>query len=356
MANEVLNAVLSSEAARRGDGCSVRSIGWGPWEGGMVTKALEKHFRERGVTLIPLAVGARMFVEELDARGGDVMTVIGASAGEGALGGGTTPSARLDIHVSAASHPYLADHRVAGVVVVPVVLAAEWLVRAAYACRPDLVCTAVRDLKVLRGIKLDQFDGRGHWLKATATQVSNGQGAILSVELRGENDAFHYSATIQMSVDPTTGGSLRKPGEGIDLAALTKVEPYDGGTLFHGPRFQIIKNLDGVSEGGVAATLARTSDVGWEGGGWRIDPAPLDGALQMALLWADKVLGGASLPMAVGELRLHRPTADLGTLHATLKKRDVRDSRSFSDVAFVDASGEVVAEMLGVETVRIPSA
>ena len=321
----------------------------------MVTKALEKHFRERGVALIPLAVGARMFVEEIDGAGGDVMTVIGGSAGEGALGtGGSHGSgrARLDVHVSAASHPYLADHRVAGTVVVPVVLAAEWLVRVAYACRPDLVCTAVRDLKVLRGVKLDRFDRGGHWLSARATQVSNGRGALLAVELRGENDAFHYSATIQMSAAATVAGA--DVGAGLDRAGLTPVSPYASTTLFHGPRFQIIQSLDGVSDGGAAGTLLRTLDLGWEGGGWRIDPAPLDGALQMALLWSDRVLGGASLPMAVGELLLHRGTSDTGTWRATLKKRDVRGSRSFSDVSFVDASGEIVAEMRGVETVRIP--
>ena len=44
----------------------------------MVTPALERHFRERGVALIPLATGAKMFVDEVSALGGDVMTEAGA--------------------------------------------------------------------------------------------------------------------------------------------------------------------------------------------------------------------------------------------------------------------------------------
>ena len=35
------------------------------------------------------------------------------------------------------------------------------------------------------------------------------------------------------------------------------------------------------------------------GEGFRIDPAAVDGALQFALLWAQSVLGGATLPMSV---------------------------------------------------------
>ena len=44
MANEVLNQVLSAEQARR-TGCVVRAIGWGPWQGGMVTSEIAGRFR-----------------------------------------------------------------------------------------------------------------------------------------------------------------------------------------------------------------------------------------------------------------------------------------------------------------------
>ena len=72
MANEVLNQVAAAERARRGAACVVRSIGWGPWEGGMVTPSLEKHFAQMGVPLIPLDAGARMFVDELQGGAGEV--------------------------------------------------------------------------------------------------------------------------------------------------------------------------------------------------------------------------------------------------------------------------------------------
>ena len=64
MANEVLNKVAAAEARRR-TGCRVVAIGWGPWDGGMVTPALRSHFQARGIALLGLAAGAEAFVREL---------------------------------------------------------------------------------------------------------------------------------------------------------------------------------------------------------------------------------------------------------------------------------------------------
>jgi acyl transferase domain-containing protein/NADP-dependent 3-hydroxy acid dehydrogenase YdfG len=64
MANEVLNKVAINERLRRRN-CVVKSIGWGPWAGGMVGPSLQAHFDAIGVSLIDLATGARMFVAEL---------------------------------------------------------------------------------------------------------------------------------------------------------------------------------------------------------------------------------------------------------------------------------------------------
>ena len=78
MANEVLNNVARSERCRRGDGCVVKSLGWGPWAGGMVTPALRRHFESMGVALIPIDVGARMLVDELSSpQTGEVVVVLG---------------------------------------------------------------------------------------------------------------------------------------------------------------------------------------------------------------------------------------------------------------------------------------
>jgi hypothetical protein len=255
------------------------------------------------------------------------------------------------VHVDSRSHGYLADHAIAGIPVVPVALATEWMLRAARACRPDLVPTTVRSVKVLRGIKLDRFEGEGDLLVARAKQISNGTGAELSVELRGRNDALCYSATISMGkaasvAPPPEAEPAKGPAPGGDV--------YDGHVLFHGGRFQVIRGVDGVSKSGLVGGLVGTREAGWPSEAWQSDPAMIDGGLQLVLLWARHALGGAYLPMGIAELRLYRKGLVEGAVRCVVRSKKIGDSRAVCDVTFSDASGAVIASLSGVETVLRP--
>jgi hypothetical protein len=44
----------------------VMSINWGPWKGkGMISEVLEKDLLKRGISSIPLSLGAKAFVDQL---------------------------------------------------------------------------------------------------------------------------------------------------------------------------------------------------------------------------------------------------------------------------------------------------
>jgi acyl transferase domain-containing protein/NADP-dependent 3-hydroxy acid dehydrogenase YdfG/acyl carrier protein len=82
-ANEVLNKVARAEAARRGDQCVVRSINWGPWDGGMVSDGVRDLFVSRGVQLLAPDAGAQAFAAEVCSAGNgaeQVDVVIAAAA------------------------------------------------------------------------------------------------------------------------------------------------------------------------------------------------------------------------------------------------------------------------------------
>ena len=80
IANEVLNAVARGEAARRPETCVVRSIGWGPWNGGLVTESVGVQLRARGIGLLTIEDGGRAFLEEIAAGpSGAVDPVISAA-------------------------------------------------------------------------------------------------------------------------------------------------------------------------------------------------------------------------------------------------------------------------------------
>ena len=87
MANEILNKVAVAESNRRGADCVVKSFGWGPWDGGMVSPSLKAHFEAMGTTLIPLEAGSRMLVEELSGLQSDEVELV--------IGGGVLPECIL---------------------------------------------------------------------------------------------------------------------------------------------------------------------------------------------------------------------------------------------------------------------
>ncbi|WP_437715756.1 SDR family NAD(P)-dependent oxidoreductase [Sorangium sp. So ce448] len=364
MANEVLNKVAAAEAARR-PGCRVKSLGWGPWQGGMVNAALEAHFAQLGVPLIPIAAGAKMLLDELCDASGDrgARAQGGAPPGAVELVLGAEPKAlaaqghggrvALAVRADRATHPYLGDHAINGVPVVPVVIALEWFARAARACRPDLVVTELRDVRVLRGIKLAAFESGGEVFRVDCREVSNGHGAVLAAELRGPQGALHYAATIQMQ--QPEGRVAPKGPAAPELGPWPAGgELYDGRTLFHGRDFQVIRRLDGVSRDGIAGTVVGLREAGWVAQPWKTDPAALDGGLQLATLWTQHVLGGAALPMSVGALHTFAEGPSDGPLRAVVRGQIVARDRTKADIAFVDDRGSLVAELRDVQYVLRP--
>jgi hypothetical protein len=95
MANEILNKVALAQRKRRGPEVIVKSLGWGPWAGGMVNPALKSHFEAMGVTLIPLDAGARMLVDEIASPQRNQVDLV--------LGGGVLQNSMSAVEASAAN-------------------------------------------------------------------------------------------------------------------------------------------------------------------------------------------------------------------------------------------------------------
>ena len=365
MANEVLNLVARAEAARRGNTAIVRSLGWGPWESGMVTPELRVHFERMGVPLIPLQVGARMLLDELSTGEGQPTAVVLGGDPDYELHPTTEPrELTCEILVSATSHAYLADHAVDGVPTLPVVLAVEWLSRVAQAYAPQLRLARVKDIRVLRGIVLKQFNKTPERLVLRCKQVSNGHGIIAALELSSQH-GVHYRCTAEL-VEPSSAelepvcAASAVTAHSLGLEAWGERPLYDGRVLFHGPRFQLISQLEGISDQGAAGHLTGLLSSHWGGSAgeaqaWQTDPAALDGALQLAVIWSARVLGGPTLPTSVGSLTLHGEQPGTGPLHGTLVARSVSGARALSDVILRDSSGHLVAELQGVEMHLLPA-
>ncbi len=375
MANEILNKVAVAESRRRDGACLVKSLGWGPWQGGMVSPQLKTHFESMGVPLIPLDVGARMLVDELAGSAPEeVELVLGGEPKPEALLAQSDPqsdpqsstqakgrSFSVAVAVGEATHPYLADHAIQGTPVIPVAMVIDWFSRTAKALGPELVLARLSNLKVLRGISLRDFvDSREHFV-VHCRQLTNGQGATLALELVDHEGCIYYRCTAELA--PQRENPQAHASDVLDLA----LEPwgdeavYDGELLFHGPAFQMIREIGGVSEHGIVAELSGVHGADLAGEQpvsrdelWSTDPLVFDGGLQLALLWCKRVLGGASLPTGIEEIRSWVDAPVTGPVRCTLTGRTAKGQKSVSDLVFHDASGNLLAELIGVETHLLP--
>ena len=339
MANEVLNKVAQAEAARRGDGCVVRSLGWGPWAGGMVTPGLAAQFERAGVALIPIDAGAELFADEVLAGPGDVEVVIGGEPKPEALVGGGAADGdvlNLAVRLHSTSHPYLDDHRVEGRAVAPMALVLQWFHAAAVHTLGEPV--AVHDLRVLRPIVVE--GPGGDWVLVTATR--DGDSLVLHADAADGTPRYRARATGGEAARART--DVPETGE---LAGPPETPLYGGDILFHGPGLELISRLSGLSATAAAAEVTAGGIPGLVG--------LLDAALQLAVVWGHTTLGGQSLPMAVRSLRLG-PGDRGGALRCVLVGEAKDGQRAVSDLVLIDEAGAVVAELAGVENVLKPGA
>jgi len=197
----------------------------------------------------------------------------------------------------------------------------------------------------MKGARLSRYSNGGDPFTVVCREDGDGR---LELELRGADGTLHYTAAAELAGTLPDGAAPRPPG-GLQRYPRATY----GDELFHGPQFQVIRAVEGVSKEGAVALLdgARTSC--WRGT-WATDAAILDGGLQLALLWSGHVIGGRSLPTAVGAYHAYSAHWNAGDLRCTLRGTVLGADRVVCDISFVTPGGDLVAELRRVELHRRP--
>ncbi|MGQ4599722.1 SDR family oxidoreductase [Nocardia sp. R6R-6] len=358
LANEVIAQVASTVQVDRPD-CVVRSLAWGPWDGGMVSSALRAHFLGQGTALISPAAGAEAFVREVRGGTGAVRVTLTAGQRPDPFTDAADRGVSGAVWVGRESHPHLADHMPAGRPVVPLAIVAEWFLRAARIRQSQPGPITLRDLDVIRGVELDNFDDGGQLLTIRGRAAEQGE---LGLDLVGARGFVHVRATVSAGNDdpaPTAGVESTHVSGAVDQAAT-----YRRPVLFHGPAFRAIDVVESLSDGAASAGVIGVRRLGWRDELWQSDPAAVDAALQLALLWAadrSRALvaevpadGAAYLPMGIAQLRVFRQGPVGAGTRCVLRGTALDSLTARCDVTVVDADGAAVVELLGVRLVRRP--
>lgn len=337
-ANELMSRLCSQLQSLWGNQVKLLSLNWGPWGptlfgAGMVTSETEKKFADKGVALVGAAQGRRLFDEALRLKAGHAVEVVAgdgpwerheADVGRWQEDAGDAPQTarqplltqcRIEdgekgtqvLHFNLdASHGYLQEHCIDGIPVLPAAVALEIIAEAATLMWPGWIVAEVAELRLLKGVQLSEPTQALSVLINPPTYASS-EGFDASISIRsgsGKQQRMHYRAAVKMAqqLPEAPRHSIGEYRE-RELPVAKAYQEW----LFHGPRFQVIRGISGLSSQGAAALMCPSSPQQWLAGGraeqqWIIDPAVLDAAPQMALLWARTFHDGSALPAQFGRV------------------------------------------------------
>ena len=278
------NALLAALSEELPD--SIRGVvaEFGPWSSSEMARDIPLGMRH-GLEFIADTPGLNALLQDL-------------ASGSGPLLHGRTPplhqrSISLDDHISTDSHPYLRDHVIAGVPVMPLAAAADMLAQAAAPPLPF----SLENLLLFQGITVQQPIDVQARARAEHSEIKV-----------GEQHTTAYRARVRHLVDaeiPADPGPLHNG----QPATLSLEEFYDKVT-FHGPRLQGISAIDGQGPGFVRGRVRTSRPKDWIPGcgrpNWTIDPLALDGAMQICAHLAWTRFQRAGTPSSIGRyVQLH---------------------------------------------------
>jgi acyl transferase domain-containing protein len=310
LANEILNkiAYLLQE---KYSACHVVSIGWGPWDGGMVSPQLKKLFESKNINLIPVEVGSQMLVDELSNNGAKVSQIIIMSQPIVAENKQLTlhdRTFRIQRVLSLESNPFVLDHVIAHRPVLPAMCALSWLINSCEQLYPGYQFFSCENYKVLKGIVFDESLAKVYTLDLHKIENSTDEGfnleAIIWSESTKKIPHYHYQTKITIlpklpKIDPYYLAIDRS------LNFTKAICPYRDGTLFHLGHFQGIKKVISLSDRGLVAQCSVKQIPDKKQGQFFIqsfNPYTADLLFQCLLVWVRYFYQLGSLPVKVEKI------------------------------------------------------
>ena len=365
VANEILNKLAQEQANLRTD-CRVLSLNWGPWDGGMVSPALKKLFAAEGVAVIDLKAGSDYLMKEIATPPGGPVEIVILGGREITTGKQTVQpqensciSKALDLEISIEQFPFLKSHVIDGKAVLPVAVIIEWMAHGAIHNNPGLRFHGFNDLRVLKGVTLEQ--GETHTLLVMTGKAFKSDGVhVVPVELSGSTPNGKHFVHSRARIVLASKLPERKPAMArLQMPAYPRSieEIYQPDRLFHGSDFQGIREVIGCSADGIAS-IVRPAPLPAEWinqplrTAWLADPLALDCSFQLMILWSFERYKAGSLPVFAGRYRQYQETFPLSGAEIRVHITSQTASKAAAEIDFIDpATGELIARIENYECV-----
>jgi acyl transferase domain-containing protein/NAD(P)H-dependent flavin oxidoreductase YrpB (nitropropane dioxygenase family)/NADP-dependent 3-hydroxy acid dehydrogenase YdfG len=347
----------------------VAALAWGPWEGGMAVAEVQERFRQRGVEIIERTAGCAAFLAEFAQPPGSACQVV---LGDGPWSRRSAPAAAplawplltgasvdlsaervvVERHLSVSTDRFLDDHRIDGSPVLPAAFALELFAETLAAGWPGCRLSEMRDFRVLRGVILDEGEALVRVEAARVGEHPDGAD-LIRCTLSDAAGSVRYRA--EAILEPSSAASPNGTGTNslpaLPLPSLTVAEMQNR-WLFHGPLLHGVAEVQGLGDAGIRAVLRSSEPVKLvmeAQGQWAIDPLVVDGAFQLAIIWARSQLNMTPLPTGFAR---YRPLSSLSApdIRCELYASPSSDGHLLlTDITFSDGADRILAGLTGME-------
>jgi NAD(P)-dependent dehydrogenase (short-subunit alcohol dehydrogenase family) len=354
ISNEILNKLAHHIKLTQPD-CQVLSIGWGPWDGGMVTPQLKRIFERAKVPLISPEEGSNALIKLISDAGDMPQHVVGnpLPAPPGKMDQ-TLKKYQISRELSLQQNPFLADHVIGGNAVLPTVFAVGWFIKICESLYPGYRFFAVKDYRVFKGIVFDDLSPKNYVMKLDElekdSQRINFLGKIRSTDENGKQ-RFHYQAEIEVRKSIPERPKL----ELFDLTDTTSIqgsELYESKVLFHGPGFRGVKRVLNQSPEGLTTECYTNTYTQEEMGQFPskgFNPVLADVHLQSLLIWAHFQKGTTGLPLQIKSGKQYQKAAPGEITFATMKVKNITAHKLVADVISHDQDGNIYSQVTDAE-------
>jgi hypothetical protein len=381
-ANDLLCKITSSFRRTRPDTRGI-VLDWTAWGGiGMATRgSIPKVMEMAGIEMLPpeagiawigreltagpfkgeVVVGGKLgiMMAEFDPAGGlDVSTVDTSHAGPmvGAVTGmGVYSGLTVETTLDPADQPFLYDHQIQSITVLPGVMGAEAFAEVARLAAPGWFVAGVEQLNFLAPVKF--YRDKPRTLTIRAVVRPDGDDLVADCELSGSrllkgSDVpqwtTHFTGCVRLSLQPppaeTDAFAIDKAAVAVGHDDIYQVFP-------HGPAYQVLGEAwhrDGAVIGQFATGLP--ADHVPADNPNSTQPRLVELCFQTASLWEIGQIGQLALPAHADLIRtLGQPPAD-GPLFALVRPA----SDGSYDCRVVDSVGDVLIHLDGYRVAALP--
>ncbi|NOY26777.1 MAG: aminotransferase class I/II-fold pyridoxal phosphate-dependent enzyme, partial [Oligoflexia bacterium] len=332
-ANALLSAVVEASSTAAAPCASAE---FGPWVDSEMVKSIpagvQGTMRAEGVDFVGTQAGLDALLHTVGQTGPRVM---------GRDLPWTTRTVRWTETLSTKTHPFLLDHAIAGVPVLPLASATDLLASAALPEGADRQPFEILDLRLFQGVTVTE--------PVTIELRARGDRA----ELRfGDRKTLAYKARVRPLSDPPEIPAAATGGQRPTLS----LDEFYGGVTFHGPLLQGIVSIDGVGTDFVYGTVRTGQPDAWipdtRRGHWTVDPLALDSAMQLSAHIAWTRYHRAGTPIGIDRYVQLAPLPGGDTTDAPLRAEvwtgEVEGDRFTGTIILRDETGRPLAMAEGV--------